>query len=105
MFARATLFEVDTLRIRLADAERLFVEEVLPLMRQQPGFAGAYVMRTPEGRGMVMTLWKSEQAAESGVESGYYQEQIAKFIMFMRQPPGREYYEVIVAEVPEHRAV
>ncbi len=100
MFARTTLFEVDTLRMPLADAERLFQEQVLPLIKHQPGFAGVYVMRTPEGKGMVLTLWESEQAAQSGIESGYYQEQISKFITFMRQPPGREHYEVIVAEVP-----
>jgi heme-degrading monooxygenase HmoA len=85
----------------LPEAERIFQEQVLPLMRHQPGFAGVYVMRTPEGKGMVLTLWENEQAAQSGLESGYYQEQIAKFITFMRQPPGREHYEVIVADVPE----
>lgn len=100
MFARTTLFEVDTLRMPLEDAERLFQEQVLPLIKHQPGFTGVYVMRTPEGKGMVLTLWDNEQAAQSGIESGYYQEQIAKFITFMRQPPGREHYEVIVAEVP-----
>jgi heme-degrading monooxygenase HmoA len=100
MFARTTLFEVDTLRMPLPDAERLFVEQVLPLIKRQPGFAGVYVMRTPEGKGMVVTLWESQEAAQSGIESGYYQEQISKFITFMRQPPGREHYEVIVAEVP-----
>jgi heme-degrading monooxygenase HmoA len=100
MFSRTTLFEVDTLRMPLPDAENLFKEQVLPLIKHQPGFAGVYVMRTPEGKGMVLTLWETEQAAQSGIESGYYQEQIAKFITFMRQPPGREHYEVIVAEVP-----
>jgi heme-degrading monooxygenase HmoA len=100
MFARTTLFEVDTLRMPLEQAERLFEEQVLPLIKHQPGFAGLYVMRTPEGKGMVLTLWESEQAAQSGIESGYYQEQVSKFVTFMRQPPGREHYEVIVAEVP-----
>jgi heme-degrading monooxygenase HmoA len=100
MFARTTLFEVDTLRMPLAEAEGLFVEQVLPLLKQQPGFAGVYVMRTPEGKGMVISLWDNEQAAQSGIESGYYQQQITKFITFMRQPLGREHYEVTVAEVP-----
>lgn len=100
MFARTTLFEVDTLRMPIDQAERLFQEQVLPLIKHQPGFAGLYVMRTPEGKGMVLTLWESEQAAQSGIESGYYQEQVSKLVTFMRQPPGREHYEVIVAEVP-----
>jgi heme-degrading monooxygenase HmoA len=99
MFARITLFEIDTLRMPLDEAERLFEEQVAPLIRHQPGFKGLYVMRTPEGKGMVLTLWENEQAAQTGIESGYYQEQIAKFITFMRQPPGREHYEVIHAEL------
>jgi heme-degrading monooxygenase HmoA len=99
MFARVTLFEIDTLRTTIDDVQRLFDEEVLPLVEQQPGFAGCYVLRTPEGKGMVITLWQSEEAARSGIESGYYQEQLAKFVTFMRQPPGREHYEVVDARV------
>ncbi len=105
MFARTSLFEIDTLRIPLADAEGLFSEQVFPLIKRQPGFAGAYLIRTPEGKGMVLTLWESEQLAKAGIESGYYQEQVAKFISFMRQPPGREHYEVIIAEIPEETEV
>jgi len=104
MFARVTLFEIDTLRITLPDAERLFDEQVIPLVEQQPGFLGFYVMRTPEGKGMVLSLWASEEAAESGIESGYYQQQIAKFVMFVRQPPGREHYEVIRAHIKPEAA-
>lgn len=99
MFARVTLFEIDTLRIPIEDAERLFDEQVVPLLEQQPGFEGLYVMRTPEGKGMVLSLWKSEKEAQSGIESGYYQAQIAKFVTFMRQPPGREHYEVTRARL------
>jgi quinol monooxygenase YgiN len=105
MFARTTLFEVDTLRITLTDAERMFADQVLPMIRQQPGFAGLFVMRTPEGKGMVLTLWENADAAQTGIESGYYQEQIAKFITFMRQPPGREHYEVVFAEAPDRSRV
>ena len=32
------------------------------------------------------------------MESGYYEEQISKFLMFTRQPPGRDHYEVVFAE-------
>jgi heme-degrading monooxygenase HmoA len=100
MFARVTPFEIDTVRIPLKDAERLFEDEVMPQLSAQPGLTGYLVMRTPEGKGIVLTLWETEQAAEAGVQSGYYQEQVAKFITFMRQPPGREQYEVIRARLP-----
>jgi heme-degrading monooxygenase HmoA len=101
MHARVTPFEIDTLRIPLADAERLFDEVVVPKLRQQPGLAGYYVMRTPEGKGLVVTLWESLEAATAGIESGYYAEQLSRFVTFMRQPPGREQYEVIRAEAPD----
>jgi heme-degrading monooxygenase HmoA len=102
MFARVTPFEVDTLRIPLVDAERLFDEQVVPKLRQQAGLAGFYVMRTPEGKGLVITLWENEEAAQAGIESGYYAEQVAHFVTFMRQPPGRDHYEVTRAQVPVH---
>lgn len=99
MYARTTLFEVDTLRISLEKAEDIFDKQIAPLIESQPGFLGLYVMLTPEGKGMVLTLWQSEQAAQIGIESGYYEEQVSKLVTFMRQPPGREHYEVIRAHV------
>ena len=100
MYARVTPFEIDTLRISLAEAERLFDEQVVPKLTQQPGLGGFYVMRTPEGKGLVITLWETEEAANAGLESGYYAEQISHFVTFMRQAPGREHYEVTRAQVP-----
>lgn len=105
MFARVTPFEIDTVRIPLTEAERLFDEEVVPQLRAQPGLTGYLVMRTPEGKGIVLTLWETEQAAEAGMQSGFYQEQVAKFITFMRQPPGREHYEVSRASLPANAAI
>ena len=68
MFARTTQFEIDTLRIGIPDAVQHFEERILPAMRNQPGYAGAYAMLTPEGRGLLLTLWETEEAAEAGVE-------------------------------------
>ncbi len=98
MYARLTQFEIDTLRIGLDEALERFRELVLPELRKQPGYAGLYVMRTPEGRGVLLSLWTSEAAAQAGVESGYYEEQLSKFLMFTRQPPGRDHYEVVFTE-------
>ena len=100
MFARVTLFEIDTLRISLDDALELFKELVAPEVRKQEGYEGLYVLRTLEGKGLIMSLWTSEEAAEAGVESGYYDEQIAKFVALFRAPAGRDHYEVVLAEVP-----
>ena len=98
MFARITHFEIDTVRIGLGEALELFKEMILPEVRKQPGYLGVYVLQTPEGKGALVSLWASNEAAQGGVESGYYDEQVAKFLMFTRQPPGRDHYEVVFAE-------
>ena len=100
MFARITLFEIDTLRISVDAALERFKELIVPEMRKQEGYEGAYLMRTPEGKGLVMTLWSSKDAAAVGVTSGYYDEQLAKFVPLFRAPPGRDQYEVVFVEVP-----
>ena len=100
MFARVTLFEIDTLRVSLDDALEQFKELVVPEVRKQEGYEGLYVRHTPEGKGLIMSLWASKEAAVAGVESGYYDEQVAKFVSVFRAPPGRDNYEVVFAEAP-----
>jgi len=100
MFARVTLFEIDTLRISLDDALERFKELVIPEVRKQDGYEGMYVLRTPEGKGLIMSLWTSQEAAVAGVASGYYDEQIAKFVSMFRAASGRDHYEVVLAEAP-----
>ena len=100
MFARTTLFEIDTLRISTDAALEQFKELIVPAAREREGYEGMYVMHTPEGKGLIMSLWASEEAAVAGVESGYYDDQVAKFVTLYRTPPGREHYEVVFAEVP-----
>jgi heme-degrading monooxygenase HmoA len=98
MFARVTLFEIDTLRISLDYALKQFKELIVPEARKQEGYEGMYVMRTPEGKGLIMSLWTNEEAAAAGVTSGYYSEQVAKLMEVFRAPAGREGYEVVFAE-------
>ncbi len=98
MFARITLFEIDTLRTSLDDALEQFKELIVPEARKREGYEGMYVMRTSEGKGLIMSLWATEEAAMTGVTSGYYDEQVAKFVALFRAPPGREGYEVVFAE-------
>jgi hypothetical protein len=99
MFARVTLFELDTVRLSVPEALARFQAQVLPALRAQPGYQGVYAMTTPAGKGLLLSLWQTEQTAEAGVESGYYGEQLAKFFMVMRTPPGRDHYQVIFSEV------
>ena len=61
MYSRVTLLEVDTLRTSMEDAETLFCDRVLPGLQEQEGFEGVLVLSTAEGRGMIVTLWATEE--------------------------------------------
>jgi heme-degrading monooxygenase HmoA len=98
MFARITMFEIDMLRISLDEALVRFKQVVLPEVRKQDGYEGLYVLRTPEGKGCILSLWSSQEAAIAGEESGYYDEQVAKFVSFFKSPPGRDHYEVMFVD-------
>lgn len=100
MVARVTLAEVDAVRMRLDDAVELYKESVVPSLHEQEGYEGCYVLTTREGKALVLTFWESEEAATAGLASGYYTEQLEKFVTFFRAPPGRETYEVALAEAP-----
>jgi hypothetical protein len=101
MVARVTLAEVDTVRVSMSQGVRLFEESVLPELQQQDGYAGCYVLTTPEGKALVLTFWTDDDAAEAGIASGLWSAQVEKFVTIVRTPPGRETYEVAVAEAPE----
>ena len=100
MIARVTLAEIDAVRVDVVDAVRLFEESVLPELRELEGYEGAYVLATPEGKGLVMTFWTDEEAAAAGITSGHYAAQVEKFVTFFGAPPGREQYQVVVADAP-----
>jgi heme-degrading monooxygenase HmoA len=98
VYARVTQFEIDTLTISMDKALARFREMVLPAVAAQPGYQGVLVMQNAEGRGLLVSFWDSEASAAAGVSSGYYDEQVAKFLTFYRQPPGRDHFEVTVFE-------
>ena len=100
MIARTTLAEIDTLRIGIDAAVERFRELVVPALEEQEGFEGFYLLTTSDGKGLVLTFWTDEDAAEASVASGHYVQQLAKFVTFFGAPPGREHYEVALAEVP-----
>jgi heme-degrading monooxygenase HmoA len=101
MVARVTLAEVDAVRMSMDDAVELYRSSVVPSLHEQEGYEGCYVLTTPEGKALVLTFWESEEAAEAGLVSGYYGEQVEKFVTLFRAPPGRETYQVSLAEAPE----
>ena len=99
MYSRVTLLEIDTLRMHLDDAVAQFETQVMPRVRELPGYEGVVVMVTPEGKGMVVSFWDAEEAvaASAGVAASAVEE----FVTIYRAPPGREHYRVAFAELPQ----
>jgi heme-degrading monooxygenase HmoA len=100
MHARVTSFDIDTVAISMPRAIQRFADQVLPSLREQPGYRGVCVLDNDEGRGLLVSFWESEEAASSSVMSGFYDEQASKFLTVYRQPPGREHYEVGLLDLP-----
>jgi heme-degrading monooxygenase HmoA len=101
MYSRVTLVEIDTVRIGVEEALSLFREELLSRLADQEGYEGVLAMANPDGRGMIVTLWRTEEAARSDIQhGGFYAEALERFVTFFRQPPGRASYEVMIADVP-----
>jgi heme-degrading monooxygenase HmoA len=102
MVARATMAEIDTLRTSVDNAVELFRDSVVPALREQAGFEGVYVLLSPEGQALVLTFWEDEEAAESGLAGtrSFYEQQVQKFVTVYKAPPGREVYDVVLADVP-----
>jgi len=99
VYSRVTLLEIDTVRIDLESALELFRERVLPQVREQPGYEGIYVLTTPEGKVLIMSLWETEEAA-AGDYRGIYDAQLERYMTLFSAPPGRERYEVSLADTP-----
>jgi heme-degrading monooxygenase HmoA len=106
MVVRATEAEIDVVRTNPADAIQVFKQAVIPALHEQEGYEGCYVLLSEEGKVLVLSFWESNEAARATRLSGFYQEQIEKLadLVVYRQAPGREAYDVMIAETP-HEAV
>ena len=102
MIARLTTADIDTVRTSVENAVDVFRESVLPALHEQPGYEGSYVLLSPEGKALVLTFWATVEDADSGIAGArsFYSEQVAKFATLYRSPPGRESYDVVLAEAP-----
>jgi hypothetical protein len=100
MYARVTQLEIDTTRLDIDDGVRLFREEVLPDLRAEDGYAGMYVLANPDGKALLVSFWDTEEDAEAQTQTGFYADQLARFAAVFGSPPGRDRYEVRLADQP-----
>jgi len=98
------MIEIDTLQTSTADAVALFEREVFPGLRHQEGYRGIYVLATPEGKGVLISLWDTEEQAEANAASGFYAETLARYVTLFASPPGRERYQVAFVDLPAAEA-
>jgi heme-degrading monooxygenase HmoA len=105
MFARVTLVEIDTVRIDMETALAVYEANVLPEVRNQPGYAGVLVLTTPEGNGAIVTFWDTADAAEATAKAGFYSDVLQRHMTMFKAPPGRDRYEVRIAELPARTTV
>ena len=56
--------------------------------------------RAAPGAEIAVSFWRDADAAEAGVVSGAYAQQLQKYVAVFRAPPGREVYDVVVADAP-----
>ncbi len=98
MYSRVTLLEIDTLRVDVEDVLHEFETRILPDVREMPGYDGIAVMVTPEGKGMVVSFWDTEEDVEASATLAA--SAVEEFVTVYRAPPGREHYRVAYAEMP-----
>jgi hypothetical protein len=103
MYSRVTLLEIDTMRTTVESAVELFEERVLPHLREQDGYEGVVVLANDDGKAMLVSVWKTEDAAIASAD--FATAALEEFVTLFRSPPGREQYEVRFAEMPAAVAV
>ncbi|MBD0338569.1 MAG: hypothetical protein ICV67_04685 [Thermoleophilia bacterium] len=92
------MVEVDTVRATVEEALGVFTERVLPSLRELEGYEGVLVLSTPEGKGMLVSFWDTEEALERAVP--FAVAELERNMTLFGSPPGREHYEVAFADLP-----
>ena len=98
MYARVTLLEVDVLRADVDDVLARYRQDVAPEIAAQPGYEGMFVLANDDGQGLVMTLWSDQESLEASMPLATGA--VERFLTVFREAPGRERYEVRLADVP-----
>jgi len=97
MFARLTMvpqFKMD----QIDKATKFYEESIVPVSRSQKGYRESWLLIDRKtGKGIAITMWDSEEDAIANEKSGYYQEQLVKYMGFLVSPSYiREGYDVVL---------
>ena len=95
MYAQVVRIQIQPRKVD--EAFGIFRDSVAPAARQQNGFKNAYfLVDRSANKGIGLSIWESEADVTALAESGFYQEQVAKFAALFAGPPEREVYEVLI---------
>ncbi len=95
MFARLTTAQIG--KERIDEAIEFYRKSVVPVAKSQRGFVAAYLLVDRKGaKGVSITVWDSEENAVANEKSGYYLEQVTKFLRYSSAAITSEGYEVAI---------
>ena len=98
MFARVTQLEIDVMRTSVAEAVERFDAEVLPAAASPAGVPRRRRPRQPGGLRHHHHALGARGARRPPTRR--YEAVLARYVTLFRSPPGREVYEVVLAELP-----
>ncbi len=95
MEARVVTVQVDIYRID--KAIKIYEESVAPAVKLREGGLGAILLvDRKSGKAISITMWENEDREREARESGFMQEQIARFESMLIATPEIDSFEVIV---------
>ncbi|OFW59582.1 MAG: hypothetical protein A2Y75_01195 [Candidatus Solincola sediminis] len=98
MEARVIKVLIDVYRVD--EAIKIYGECVAPAVKLREGGVGALLLGDrSSGRGFSITLWENKEKLIEAQESGFMQEQIAKFASMFIGTPDIEALEVMVKDL------
>jgi len=76
---------------KLEEVAALYQTSVLPALKQQDGFVSTFLLTdSTNGKGMSITIWRTEEALKASSSSGFLMEQIRKVVPLLEAPPVAE---------------
>ncbi len=97
MIARVARFQIYV--DKLEEAKKAFEGGVIPAVKLQKGYRSGYLLANRKtGKCISIAFWDSEEDAIADEKSGHYQQRVSMGKEFIRTPPVRELYEVIVKD-------
>ena len=98
MEARVITVQIDVYRID--EAIKIYEEGVAPAVRLRDGGVGSLLLGDRStGRGISITFWESKEQQIAAQESGFMQEQIARFTSMLIGTPEIEVLEVMAEDL------